>query len=50
MLTGADDYTVTFFRYDSRTLKLTPIENVEHVGCEQLRETFTKHTGLDVSL
>lgn len=44
----ADLYTVTFYRF--RGVNLKPLYEVEMVYADQLREVFTRYTGLETSL
>ena len=48
-LTPYDDYTVKFYRYDSRDLSCTCIKERESVYCDQLQDVFTEETGLYTS-
>lgn len=43
-----DTYTMTFYRI--RNLRVEEIAKVSNVYAENLRDVFTKHTGLETSL
>lgn len=49
-LTPADDYTVEFFAFSSRTLNTRDCGKVSGVYAENLREVFTARTGFATSL
>ena len=49
-LDADDTYTVTFFKFNRRTLELKMLASVDGVYADQLRATFTMHTGLLTSL
>jgi hypothetical protein len=46
-LTPNDDYTVTFNR--AHGLKVTQVDRLEGIYCDQLQEVFTRATGLYTS-
>lgn len=45
---AADLYTVTFYKF--RGVNITPVYEVVMIQADQLREVFTRYTGLETSL
>lgn len=49
-LDANDTYSITFYKFNRRTLELKTLASVDGVYADQLRATFTTHTGLLTSL
>lgn len=49
-LSPLDTYTVTFYKYNKRTLECPVIKETEGVYCDMLKEIFENFTGLYLSL